>query len=377
MTDITATNTTATNTIEYTTEASERSTDVNTEATELVTQQRRTIDAFSFGDPEQCLDNRMTEYQGIYADMNGLYSPPVSLPGLIKLLRVNAQHGPILYFKRNMILKWFKPNAILTRRSLKKFAFDYCWGANAYLQIIKNSFGHVIKLRHLPAVSMRYTDTLGVYAQILSFGEILRFIQNEVIHLKEYDPNQGIYGIPQYYGGIQSALLNEDATLFRRKYYKNGAHMGFIFSMADPNLSEEDEDALKAAIRDSRGVGNFQSLFMNNRSGKVDAEKAIKIIPVGDISTKDEFERIKKITLNDMLSMHRAQEALSGQTSGDSPGFGDLDKITRAYYNNEVVPMQQDMMEINEYLPAALHIDFTIPAYSDLYPMVEIESTAA
>ena len=97
-----------------------------------------------------------------------------------------------------------------------------------------------------------------------------------------------------------------------------------------------------------------------------DAEKAIKIIPVGDISTKDEFERIKKITLNDMLSMHRAQEALSGQTSGDSPGFGYLDKITRAYYNNEVVPMQQDMMEINEYLPAALHIEFSVPEYSDL-----------
>lgn len=109
-------------------------------------------------------------------------------------------------------------------------------------------------------------------------------------------------------------------------------------------------------------------MFINNRSGKGDAEKAIKIIPVGDISTKDEFERIKKITLNDMLSMHRAQEALSGQTSGDSPGFGDLDKITRAYYNNEVVPLQQDIMEINEYLLAELQVSFAVPEYSDLYP---------
>ncbi|KXO09335.1 putative capsid portal protein [Moritella sp. JT01] len=77
------------------------------------------------------------------------------------------------------------------------------------------------------------------------------------------------------------------------------------------------------------------------------------------------------MTLNDMLSMHRGQEALSGQTSGDSPGFGDLDKITRDYYNNEMVPMQQDMLEINEYLPAALHIKFAEPAYSDLNPRNE------
>jgi len=28
--------------------------------------------------------------------------------------------------------------------------------------------------------------------------------------------------------------------------------------------------------------------------------------------------------------------------------------------------MQQDMMEINEYLPKALHIGFAVPEYSDL-----------
>ena len=333
--------------------------------------QTSSVDMFSFGDPETCLDNRMTEYIGIYADMNGLYSPPISLPGLIKLLRVNAQHGPILYFKRNMILKWFKPNPILSPRTFKKFAFDYCWSANGYLQIIRNPFGAIIKLRHLPSLTMRYTSTPGVYAQIKSNGSVIRFKKGEIIHLKEYDPSQGIYGIPQYYGGILSALLNEDATLFRRKYFKNGAHMGFIFSMADPNLSVDDEAALKAAIRDSKGVGNFRSLFINNRSGKVDADKAIKITPVGDIATKDDFDKIKKITLNDMLSMHRAMEALCGQSSGDSPGFGDLDKITRAYYNNEVVPMQQAMEEINEYLPAHQHIEFSIPTYSDLYPQDE------
>ncbi|TMP88527.1 phage portal protein [Pseudoalteromonas ruthenica] len=322
--------------------------------------------SFSFGDPEPCLDNRLTSYIGVFADLNGIYAPPVSLNGLIKLLHVNAQHGPILYFKRNMILKWVKPSAIISRRTAGKFAFDYLWSGNGYLQIIKNRLGGVMKLRHLPALTMRYTKERGVYAQLRSDGSITRFKKGEVIQIKEYDPTQGIYGIPQYYGGIQSALLNEDATLFRRRYYKNGAHMGFIFSMADPNLATEDEDALKEAIKDSKGVGNFRSLFFNNRSGKTDADKAIKITPVGDISTKDEFERIKRITTNDMLSMHRAQEALSGQSSGDSAGFGNLDRITSAYYNNEVVPLQQDILQINDYLPRSAHIGFDVPAYSDL-----------
>lgn len=326
-------------------------------------------DVFSFGEPETCLDNRLTDYTGVFADHNGIYAPPVSLSGLVQLLRVNAQHGPILGFKRNMILKWFKDNPVISHDAFKKFAFDFLWSGNGYLQIIRNKFGGIIRLKHLPALNMRYTTERGVYAQLTNRQiEPIKFKSGEVIHIKEYDPAQGIYGIPEYYGGIQSALLNEDATLFRRRYYKNGAHMGFIFSMADPNLSTEDEDKLKAAIRDSKGVGNFRSLFFNFRGTKADAEKSIKITPVGDISTKDEFERIKKITLNDMLSMHRAQEALSGQSSGDSPGFGDLDKITRAYYNNEVVPLQQTMRGINRYLPAHQQIQFAEPDYSDLNP---------
>ncbi|MDO6426226.1 phage portal protein [Thalassotalea sp. 1_MG-2023] len=328
------------------------------------------VDCFSFGDPEPCLDNRITEYMGIYADANGIYNPPISLIGLIKLLDVNAQHAPILYFKRNMILKWFEKNPILNRNNFSKFAFDYLWSGMGYFQVIRNAFRVPIKLRHLPALNMRYTSTRDVYAQLQNNGKILRFEPGEVIQIKEYDPRQGIYAIPQYYGGIQSALLNEDATLFRRKYYKNGAHMGFIFSMADPSLNGDDEAALKKAISDSKGVGNFRSLFINTKNPNIkDAEKTIKITPIGDISTKDEFERIKKITLNDMLSMHRASEALSGQASGDSPGFGDLDKITRSYYNNEVVPLQQEMMQVNEYLPAHLHISFKEPDYSDLNPV--------
>jgi len=202
-------------------------------------QRTAVTDSFSFGDPEPCLDNRLTDYIGVFSDSYGIYAPPISLQGLVKLLRVNAQHGPILYFKRNMILKWYKPNPLLSHQALSKFAFDLLWSGNAYLQIIKNSFGQVIKLRHLPALTMRYTDTRGVYAQISN---------------RSHEP---------IYFNAQSALLNEDATLFRRRYYKNGAHMGFIFSMADPNLSDADETALKNAIRDSKGVGNFRSLFFN------------------------------------------------------------------------------------------------------------------
>lgn len=53
-------------------------------------------------------------------------------------------------------------------------------------------------------------------------------------------------------GGLQSAQLNTDATMFHRKYYKNDAHCGYIFyanALANKKIEE-----LMAASKD---VGNF------------------------------------------------------------------------------------------------------------------------
>lgn len=47
------------------------------------------------------------------------------------------------------------------------------------------------------------------------------FDPDSVFHLREPDPNQEIYGVPEYLSAMQSAWLNENATLFRRRYYKN------------------------------------------------------------------------------------------------------------------------------------------------------------
>lgn len=62
-----------------------------------------------------------------------------------------------------------------------------------------------------------------------------------IVFFKMYDPRQQVYGLPDYIGGIHSVLLNCEATIFRRRYYNNGAHMGFILYTSAPNLTLEME----------------------------------------------------------------------------------------------------------------------------------------
>lgn len=230
---------------------------------------------FTFGEPEQVLTSNIGEYLGIFPTDDGrLYKPPVSRAGLAKLLRANAHHGAIPKFKRNLLLREFIASEGCSAHTMSCAALDYMVFGEAYFLAHENFLGHVLELEHLPAINMRIKVD-GGFVQLLQNGKEEEFDQDEIVHIKDYDVEQNIYGIPDYLGGLQALLLNEAATLFRRRYYSNGAHAGYIFYTNDPNLSEEDEDNLRSQISASKGVGNFRSMFVNIPGGH---ENAIKII---------------------------------------------------------------------------------------------------
>lgn len=305
--------------------------------------------AFSFGDPEPVLSNALCDYTGAFLDTGGkYYIPPVSLPGLAKLMNANPHHNSILHFKKNMVLKWFQPSSILSYNTTQKIALDYFVTGNFYLQIFRNSFGKVVRLGHLPAVYMRPGKESPLFYKLNNDGSEIEYQPHEVLHILEPDITQGIYGMPEYLGGIQSVLLSEEAGLFRRKYYSNGAHMGYILLTNDAGLDDPTAKLIEEKVTDSKGPGNFRSLYLN--ISRSTSKEPVQIIPVGDISTKDEFERIKNITKGEILSMHRMQPGLAGVIPENTGGFGDPLKIMQIYYELEVGPMQQPFLDINERL---------------------------
>jgi len=88
------------------------------------------------------------------------------------------------------------------------------------------------------------------------------------------------------------------------------------------------------------------------------------MIPVGDIATKDEFERIKNVSKEEIIAMHRIQPALAGLIPEGEGSFGDLNKIMEVYHLLEIVAMQQDFLAINDYLPTGKKIEFKDPEFT-------------
>ncbi|WHU84796.1 phage portal protein [Pantoea agglomerans pv. betae] len=304
-------------------------------------------EAFTFGDPTPVMDKRdILDYAECIG--NGRwFEPPVSFSGLAKSLRSAVHHSSPIYVKRNILASTFIPHPMMSQQEFSKFALDYLVFGNAFAELRRNSLGKPLRLETTPAKFTRRGVKDGVYWFVNDWKEPHEFSAGSVFHLLEPDINQELYGLPEYLSALNSAWLNEAATLFRRKYYQNGAHAGYILYMTDAAQSSSDIDRMRQAMRDTKGLGNFRNLFMYAPNGKPDG---IKILPLSEVATKDDFFNIKKASRDDLLSAHRVPPQMMGIIPDNNGGFGDAVKASQVFVRNELTPLQERFKEINSWI---------------------------
>lgn len=306
------------------------------------------IEAFTFGDPVPVLDGREFLDYLEAANTGKWYEPPVSLDGLARTLRAAVHHSSALYFKRNVLVSTYIPHPALSPSAFSRFALDYLVFANSYLERRLSRTGKLLQLDPAPAKFVRRSSSrLDQYHFVRAYAEDHPFPAGSVFHLLEADVNQEIYGVPEYLSALNSAWLNESSTLFRRRYYLNGSHAGFILYMTDAAQEKDDIDALREALKKAKGPGNFRNLFVYAPNGKKDG---LQIIPVAEVAAKDEFLNIKNVTRDDMLAAHRVPPQLMGIIPNNTAGFGNAVEAAEVFARNEIAPLQTRMREVNAWL---------------------------
>ena len=305
------------------------------------------IEAFTFGDPTPVLDQRgILDYLECWR--NGrFYEPPVDLHGLSRTTRANPYLHSGLTFKRNMLVRTFRPHRLLSREAFAQLALDYTTFGMAYVERRRALSGVAYSLAVPLAQYMRRGVEQGEFFQVRAGRIEHEFPAGEVFQLREADADQEVYGLPEWMPAVQSALLNESATLFRRKYYNNGSHAGFILYLTDSQPESGDVDNLREALRQSRGPGNFRNLFVHSPGGSKDG---LKLIPVSEVAAKDEFTGIKSVTRDDMLASLRTPPQLLGIVPQNSGGFGSIREAAMVWAAMELAPLQTRMTAINEWL---------------------------
>ncbi|MDG4866531.1 phage portal protein [Guyparkeria sp. 1SP6A2] len=305
------------------------------------------MEAFTFGDPEPILDGPgIMDYLEAWS-FREWYEPPVSFEGLAKSMRANPHHSSALLVKRNILLNTLEPHPALSRQDASRLFLDYLVFGNCYPEQVLDRGGRLLRVRASPSKYTRRGRTPGQFWFVPNLFEEHEFEPGSVFQLMEPDINQEIYGLPEYLSGLQAAWLSESATLFRRKYYKNGSHAGFILYLNDESVEQEDVDSLRSALKDSKGPGNFKNLFMHAPGGKKDG---IQLIPVSEVAAKDEFFNIKTVARDDVLAAHRVPPQLMGIVPTNTAGFGSAETAAQVFATNEIEPIQTRVTEINDWL---------------------------
>lgn len=303
------------------------------------------VEAFTFGEPEVIQQRSLLDY--VETAFNGRwYEPPVSFPGLARAFRSSPHHGSAIFLKRNLLATTFVPHRLLSHATFAALVLDFLVLGNAFVERERSMFRTDLGLRHsLGLYTRRGKDGRFFFAR--NYLDEHEFAAGSVFQLREDDLTQEVYGVPEYLSALQSAHLNEAATMFRRRYYENGSHAGFILYLSDAQVSTTDVDTLREQLRKSKGPGNFRNLFLHSPGGKADG---LKLIPISEIAAKDDFAAIKNTSMADVLASHRVPPGLLGIIPNNTGGFGNAGEALKVFMANEVAPLQTRLRSLNEWM---------------------------
>lgn len=313
-----------------------------------------TMDMFTFGDDISVIDgqNAWGYFEGVWRNSQW-YEPPVPFVGLAKSYRMSPHHQSAIKLKINLMKRHFVPSRWMSAATHERALLDLLQMGNLFLEEIPNLGGRALRYDVSPALHTRVGVEPGSYFWVKpdwygGFGSVYgehEFAAGRIVHLFEPDVEQEIYGLPEWLSALNAGLLNESATLFRRRYYKNGAHAGFVFYLSEATINEADAAKIREQLLKAKGVGNFKNLFIHAPNGKKDG---VQIMPIAEVAAKDEFQGIKNCSRDDLLAAHRVPPQLIGVIPQNNGGFGDVRSAMDVFFMNEIEPLMEKMRQINE-----------------------------
>lgn len=226
-------------------------------------------------------------------------------------------------------------------------ALDLLTFGNAYGERRDSVTGKPLAVGHALAKYVRRGVEPGQYFYVPSTAQEHEFARDSVFHLEQPDINQEMYGLPEYLAALNSAWLNESATLFRRKYYLNGSHTGYVMYLTDTIQDEGYVNSIREALKNAKGPGNFRNLFVYAPGGK---QNGLQILPVSEVAARDDFFNIKNATRDDLLAAHRVPPQLMGLVPTNTGGFGAILPAAQVFARNELEPLQATFLEMNDWL---------------------------
>ena len=311
-----------------------------------------------WGDPESALESsRLELLTSAYLAHNGeYYEPHLPFDGLARLRRINPHHSPLPEFVASQVVRYIKPHPMISRSDLKRQQIDFETTGNGFFRRITTRSGALEKLIYQPTINTR------VAADVVNHGFLnpmtlqwTPFRHGEIIHHKQFETLQQIYGTPYWIGAMQSILLGEDVRIFPRLFFKNGGSTGDL--IVTSGLYPNEQKGVENTVSSIKGAGRFMRLIFQFARGKID--DMIKVIPYSTGSDKIDYSKLASLSSDDVLDAWMIRGELVSMTPNTPSGSGDIEKLKRLWHEGGIIPRQQALEDLlNPHLPDDCPLEF-------------------
>jgi hypothetical protein len=262
--------------------------------------------------------------------------------------------------------------------TLDALGSDFFEFANAYLEVVRDEAGQIIKLFHLPAKdvwvyveehSNQYHYEIAARGNLMMaenlsglrwarFGERDEFISrrniatdmrkrvSEVIH---FPMNLGRrsrhYGYPDWIPATPAMELDQCVTQYAFDFFFNGGMPEAIYTVAGQRMDPDDWEAIKKAFREHQGLGNRRKTMLINLAGTEIKAQLDKLTLDGQ--TTGENQKLVDDQALKIVSAHRVPPLLAGiQIPGKLGAANEMSNAIMAFQSLVISKVQKHFSTI-------------------------------
>lgn len=203
--------------------------------------------------------------------------------------------------------------------TLSKVWTDYETTGNGYIEIGRKNTGEIGYIGHIPATTIRIRKKRDGFIQIISNRAV--FFRNlgdtetkdpigndprpnEIIHLKNYTPTNGYYGVPDIISAMTAVTGNEFSARFNLDYFENKAVPRYVIVIKGGNLSPRSEQQILEFFQSSLKGKNHRTLYVPLPAEEDGKKVSFEMKPVETGTQDSSFNNYRKGNLNEILMAH-------------------------------------------------------------------------
>lgn len=226
---------------------------------------------------------------------------------------------------------------------LIKFQTDFEVFGYAFLEIVKGLNGMMKEIYHLPCKHCKLAkdETSGGIKLLQTINNKTQtFAPGEFVMIKNYNPDNRYYGLPEYISSLPAILLDREMMEYNISRIQNNAIPDLIVSVSGTQLTQAQKDTMKDFWSNNfKGANNSGKTLLIETTAR---DSQIQVTEIKSTYRDGAFRLAKRECRDEIIACHGVPPILLGIKTSGSIGSGkDIIEQMRTFKEIIIEPRQR------------------------------------